>query len=76
MDNFKVITGGDLSFRPAVSRQNVEVALDCDALGTNSQMSEESRDIQARRNFFWLAINSDFHACGSAGDGFGRERRA
>lgn len=55
------IAGPNRSTLPIRARQNVAVALNCDALRRNSQVREKRGDIQTIRNFARLAIDHNLN---------------
>ena len=84
VNNLVGIAGLNKGALPICARQNVAVALNCNAFRRDSQVREKRGDIQAVGNFAWLAINHNVnrHLHGavqdfvSGGAGLALERNA
>ena len=45
MDNFEGIARGNFSLDPALARKDIQIALDSNSLGLDSQMAEKRDDV-------------------------------
>ena len=61
MDDFVDVAGGDLGCGPAVTGEDVAVALDGDAAGGEAEMGYKIRDGEAVGDFAGFAIDGDGH---------------
>jgi len=64
VDDCVAVAGSDECTGPAIARKNGEIPLDGDAVGTNAEMVQQPRNINARRNLFHFPIQDYFNGAG------------
>ncbi len=64
VDDFEAVAFVQLSFRPAIARDDVAVEFDSDAIGFHAELLDEVCDRERGANVegFWLAVDVDVHA--------------
>jgi hypothetical protein len=73
VDDFEAVVRLDLGLVPEGAGENIEIALNREAVTAHFQVVEERGHSEAVRDLAWIAVNFDHHGAGLAGDSFWRD---